>query len=632
MKKITLSILVLLLIISLTACGKKKTDKPDEDEGPIFTDHVLVENLSTSYKIVIPENASSQIMTAASELVYFFKEATGVEIERITDSSLTMDTEGKYLSIGKTKLYNESLIEVSFDELGPDGFKLVTIDKSVIMIGATDTGSLYAVYEFLETTFDLDVFSKDEFYIKEVTHQLLPKFEVTEVPLFDRRSVGLYTFTEDATFRRRMRQEFYSDGWILWSHSHFTILPPEQYSAQHPDWYNSDMTQLNLTNDEMREEFTRVVIDLVKENKNHTYIMLGAEDHNTFGDSKEELEAVEKYTEAGVLIRFTNQVAEAVQQYIDENEPGRIFYVATFAYFRSENPPVVQEADGSYRAIDPSVIPNENVRIMIAPIYAANSKNFHHEINRETKRVYDGWSAIASGKLQTWIYNKYFNQYFIPFHNFSTLKENYEILANYGVDFIYHQGNKETPAGGLQDLMSYVQAKLMWSLDYDLEELVERFARGFYKEAADAFIEYFDLIRMTFATWQQLYGIEAYNSGTNSGLIYDPKLWTRDLLDQFDTLFEKQMNAIAHYQTTDLDTYETLKSRIDKERLTIEYLYLQFYFHQFSYEETLEKINYMEEVTSKLGIRVWREQYFSVQTDRLMTSLIQKWRQDLNNK
>jgi hypothetical protein len=502
------------------------------------------------------------------------------------------------------------------------------------MSGSNDNGTIYAVYEFLERTFNFEVYAADEIAIDNVTETVyLKDFNVIEVPLFPKRSVGLFTFSNNEIFRNRMRQNLYNDDWIYWSHSHFKILPPDQYIDAHPEWYSVDKTQLCLTNDEMRAEFTRVVIDLIKNNPDKKYIMLGQEDINTFCTRSESQAMIDIYGESGVMMRFVNLVADDVQAYIDEYEPGRIFFLGTFGYHKTEFAPVKTDAQGKLVPIDETVIPRDNVMVMVAPIRACNDENFYGSCNQDSEKIFKSWDAVAHDHLFVWIYNKIFANYFLPFNNFSTLADNYQILADIGVQFVYHQGNKETPAAALQELSSYVQAKLMWDVNQNPEELASDFIQNYYKEAAEPFQAYYNLLRVNFKIWQVRDKAYVYNSGSISLNTYNPTYWTRDYLDSLNNLFDQMIENIEGYQTTDPDLYETLYLRIMKERLTIYMLYLNFYFDEFTYEEAGQMIDDFEYVCTKSSITVWREKYGSRDVpESLISVLVASWRTLLQQK
>ena len=631
MKKFKFAISILLAGIFLFYVGCKKDKTEPVDEGDKFSTTYLVENNRSPYKIVIPENASSTLNFAASELQMFFEEATGITLQIVKNDSVAYDENACYLSIGDTSVFQGSDVDVSYEVLGQDGLRLVTKGNTVIMAGYSENGAMYAMYEFLERTFNFEVYGEDEYYIDtDVNNIFLRIFDVTEKPAFDRRSVGLYPYSVNATFRNRMRQELYNDGWIYWSHSHFKIMPKETYYEAHKDWYSPDGTQLCLTNDDMREEFTKNVIELVKENPDCDYIMLGQEDISTFCTCSRCAEQSAIYKNSGVMMHFVNRVADDVQKYIDENEPGRIFTLCTFGYHQTQNAPV-NFVDGEYVPIDDSVLPHDNVTVMVAPIHACNSHDYYASCNSDIEAVFKGWQAVAEGHMFVWMYNKVFKYYFIPFNNFSSIVDDYNILKDLGARFVYHQGNKETPAGGMQELMCYVQAKLMWDTSLSFDELVDDFITHYYKDAAPYYREYYDLVRMSYSKWEAD-GLHCYNSSSKAEDVYDTKYWTQNLLDRFEKLFDSMLSAIEKYKTSDAELYETLEIRIKKERLTTRFLYLSMYFDRLTYDEAKSMIDDFETVSAKCGLTVWREMYLTTSTESLISSLLTEWRAELLQK
>ena len=633
-KKITIGFLAAMMLLGVSCKGNAGGTESSSDSNvpqETLTETDLVKNGASSYKIVVPTESDKTINIAAKELQYFFEEATGALLPIVNDGGLAFNEESCYFSIGETTLFEGSGVETSYEELGASGLRLVTKGNTVVMAGYSSNGAMYAMYEFLERTFNLETYAEDEYYIDHnVTDLKLKEFDVTEVPVFNRRSVGLYPYSVNSTFRNRMRQDLFNEGWIYWSHSHFKIMPKETYLEEHEDWYSPDETQLCLTNDEMRKEFTSVVIELVKENPDCDYIMLGQEDVNTFCTCDRCKEQTAIYQNSGVSIRFVNQVAADVQAYIDEFEPGRIFYLGTFAYQQTQTAPAKYE-NGTYTPIDESVKPRDNVMIMLAPIYACNSHDYSEDCNNELDAVLGGWKAVADGHIFVWMYNKIFNNYFIPFNNFSTIVDNYEILSDMGAYFVYHQGNKETMAGGMQELMCYVEAKLMWDNTLNFDDLVTAFCENYYKEAGVYYREYYDLIRFSYEKWVSE-GLHCHNSSSKSSEIFDSKYWTEDLLEKMENLFESMLESVEKYKETDDELYDRLVLRIKKERLTVRYLYLSFYFDKLSYDKAKEWVDEFEETCAKTGITVWREMYLSSSTECLITSLVSEWRADLSQK
>ena len=84
------------------------------------TENYIVKDGKTDYKVVLPENCSSTITTAASELTTFFYEATGITLPVIDDTKVGEVTENsQYISLGNTSLLRASSIidSITYDSL-----------------------------------------------------------------------------------------------------------------------------------------------------------------------------------------------------------------------------------------------------------------------------------------------------------------------------------------------------------------------------------------------------------------------------------------------------------------------------------------------------------------------------------
>ena len=144
-RRIIILAFILSMVLSVVGCDNKTNTA---DEGALVVDgQYLVNNGETEYKIVIPAETGSLLQLASSDLNRFVAEATGVSIPVVKDSEVT--GEGKFISIGKTTLLQDTNISYSYDELGRDGYKIITEGDDLYLIGGEDYGSLYATYELL---------------------------------------------------------------------------------------------------------------------------------------------------------------------------------------------------------------------------------------------------------------------------------------------------------------------------------------------------------------------------------------------------------------------------------------------------------------------------------------------------
>lgn len=512
------------------------------------------------------------------------------------------------------------------EQFGDDGYVIETHENTVIMIGGSDTGSLYAVYDFIERVIGAKVYAKDEIYIPFCAAIALPDLKIREIPDVANRAPGLNDIAVDTTLRRRFRVQMYNEGWILWSHSYFQILPPDNYKAAHPDWYSPDGLQLCISNEEMTEEFIKNVITLVQEDTASEYIMLGQQDGANMCSCEACSATADKYNYSGLMMHFVNKVARAVGDWVEENQPGRKLMLGTFAYSDTEEPPVIyDEKSDTYRPIDDSVLPESNVALMFAPGNACYAHSFEAECNSSVMSVIRGWNAIFDDNILAWIYNAQFGYYFLPFPNWSSTAADYKILTQHGFNYIYHQGTRETTAGAMSELRLYVQSKLMWNTDLNMEELTDEFMSAYYKDAKPMLKEYYDLYRQNFALLERDANWHAYCMTARDTLFMTKSVYPKGLLDRMEDVFNRALAAIEKYRNTDKEMYEKLNLRIKKEQLTVRFIYLTLYSSDFTKTELNDMINEFETVCNLAGITQWAELGAGYE-HKTMANILSEWR------
>ena len=123
-----------------------------------LTDKDFIKNGRCDYTLVVPEVTTTYLRTAQQELCYFFKKATGIDLKTTTDAGLGGHSANtKYISLGETSLLKSTDIDYSYETLNFDGGKIVTKDNNIYIIGGYDTGTLFAVYTFLNITFKVNI-------------------------------------------------------------------------------------------------------------------------------------------------------------------------------------------------------------------------------------------------------------------------------------------------------------------------------------------------------------------------------------------------------------------------------------------------------------------------------------------
>ena len=158
-----LSVLMAFSVMSLAGCQDapepevpEEPDTPDIPDTPDTPDTppapeeaaplILASEGVSEYVIVRGENASPSEVTASTELQKYLKQICGAELPIVTDSTAAVEKE---IVVGKTNRESEG--EFDREKLGTDGFVIKTSDDKLYLVGGEKRGTLYAVYEFLES-------------------------------------------------------------------------------------------------------------------------------------------------------------------------------------------------------------------------------------------------------------------------------------------------------------------------------------------------------------------------------------------------------------------------------------------------------------------------------------------------
>ena len=234
----------------------------------------------TDWQIVLPPAPTASEQYAAEELARFLKESTGATF-RIVALSETADRHRIFLGF---PLWNApgGLNPVQRG-MGKEEFYIQTLDDDLILTGGRPRGTLYAVYEFLDTVVGC------RWYTSEVSR--IPHHDVLEIPFLSIHKTPALTYREDYNFcafdpdwasRNRLngpshrletkhggtdRYNTYSGG----AHSFDLLVPVEEYFDTHPEYFSEvdgvrikDHTQLCLTNPEVVEISQKRVLEWIR--------------------------------------------------------------------------------------------------------------------------------------------------------------------------------------------------------------------------------------------------------------------------------------------------------------------------------------------------------------------------------
>lgn len=579
------------------------------------------------YQILLSNNPTDSERFAAGELAYFIKQATGEELLITTEIS-----GDKYLSLGNTALFEKSGEVLLKEKLGTDGVRVFTKDGHAFINALSESGKIYATYEFLKAQFGFETYAPDEIYFKKTDDFVLKDMDITSKPDFDGRDVHNFSVFHDPVYSLRLRangvrtffEKEHGEGsvWskLYWCHTTFMLLPPDKYAENHPEWYTENKLQLCLATaledtDEGRGMYATFLDNFkqaIAAEPTAKYFIVGQEDVG-YACEREKSKALykkyggEKEASSSVLILFINRVAKDIKAWLKETDEKRADYVkiVVFAYQKTQQPPVTKRKDTGEYVFAPEVKPEENVIVRFAPLASVYSKDFlDEEYNAPSRESILGWSALGA-KLSVWNYDVGFGAYEYPLYNWHVIEENYRIFKLYGVEDVLVQGPCDSGATPFLAMRNYVHAKLLWDTSLSLDMLVRDFMAHYFKDAAKYLYQYYELTNAHFKQMEITKSYLAFAGPWESTDVAIPKYYPRSFLDESLKLFKKAKAAAM--KITDEKTREQVLRRVRTEELSPRFMLFDLYRRDFDKKELDGMIKEFVCDAKELGLNKFKE-------------------------
>ncbi len=133
--------------------------------------------------------------------------------------------------------------------------------------------------------------------------------------------------------------------------------------------------------------------------------------------------------------------------------------------------------------------PAANVYVFLSSIDAFREAPLANIASAEAfRKDLAGWSAMT-GHIFVWDYATQFTNYLAPFPKLQTLPADFILFKKNKVKGIFEQGSGDTYSD-MAELNSYVQAKLLWRPEADIQVIIAEFCNGYYREAAPYIQQY----------------------------------------------------------------------------------------------------------------------------------------------
>ena len=454
---------------------------------------IVFDNGKTEFSIVLPQDCSKALREAAETLQNVFERMTGTAMPIISESQA--DPTAHNFCIDSALGTERPNGDIS------DGYRIVIGDTDISICGATQAGSRNGVYGFIEDFLGCMFLTPDDTFIPENKTVCLEKTDRVFKPATSWRDVYAYeTVQNNWAAKLRLNgidvesdnpelsiEELQYEGWGTWCHDCYDYLSPDDYFAEHPEYfsekdgvrvtsYDNREAYLCLSNPEVFEIVKNSLAKKIEENPDVMYWDFSGNDNPSLaGCQCEACKAADKAaggTGMGTLLPFLNKLAKAF--------PDK--YISTLAYLHTLKAPKNIRAE-----------PNVVIKLCSMPGDQASSYLDGANANSaEFKAQVEEWSKITD-KIVVWDYVVNFAHLLMPFPNFAVQAKNQQFYEENNIIGVFHQASREK-GGEFACLRSYVLSRLMWEgSGADVAECVSKYVAAYYGEAAPKVIEYMNL-------------------------------------------------------------------------------------------------------------------------------------------
>ena len=460
-----------LIIISITALviGCRK---------PACAATKIVSNGKAAAVIVLGPDAEAPERYAAKELADIIEQISGTRLP-ITDVT---PAKGPRIFIGQTSAAKRLLGNFNWNQLKRDGIVVRSVGSDLVVAGDRPRGSIYAVYELLETQLGVRWFAEDEVKIPRRSIITLPVMNICYTPKLMYREAfyrSVHSPNGELGLHMRMNgQHQHIDAergghytLIGFVHTSYPLLPPEKYFAAHPEWYalndgkrvDKD-SQLCLTNEEMKAELIKNALEWIKQQPDAGMISISQNDRINPCQCDKCTQLVKQTgAESGALISFVNDVAEAIEKHYPD------FLVETLAYQYTRKAPT-------------GIKPRHNVIVRLCSIENDFGRALNAPQNAEFYKDLVDWHKIAK-RLYVWNYVVNFSNYLIPHPNITNIDDDLRLYTANNVVGMFEQGDCFNSSASMQPLKTYLMSKLMWNPNQPAEPIINEFLDAYYGPA-----------------------------------------------------------------------------------------------------------------------------------------------------
>ena len=643
MKKLLLKLICMVISVSvclsLVACGTTEgrgSYGTIEEEFAIRYDAtdsskplMLADNGVTKYKIVYPATSETAELLSVDELIYFFRESFGINFQAIPDDKASLDINNYYISVGDTSILRslddtDNEVPRDFNTLKEKGFTIANRGNTLFITGNQSNGTLCGVYEFLTKQINYDCIAYDELLFDVCDSKALYDFDTymyTPNAQFVHFS-GSPRYQYDSIWSHRMNLSQHSgmggagaNGGLLGIYSHTIgqdVAPRNGYPQFYPDGTHFCLRNNGKDPDDPTGGYYRIAEDVCNMVYSHDYSIfyeLGMNDD--VGKCKCEFctPYYREHVDSEAYLDLLNYVGKRIREFSKEKGIKRKAYAMGLMYNLFETPPTTyDEATGEYIPLNENVYVDENVMARWAPISSCfshhwndpncklNSNTFGHKIN--------GWASLTDN-LGIWTYGKYFHgagpKMYFP--DLSAVQGIADYLEEHNFLLFFTQNEGIDDDNTFYELKDYIKGKMFYNNEYDINVLFEKFFTTFYKDAAPAMKEYYNLIIANFneISLKKNYG-NCIDCWYNQFIYHEVTDWTYEVLMNLEKPINKAYELIENSNQSE-EMKAKLRDRVATDAMMYQhFLYADFKTY-FGTEELNSRIAKYKADCEKYGIR-----------------------------
>lgn len=606
---------------------EEKVDIVSPDDGYDYTKEL---GKIADYEVIVPNNATDAEKYASDTFISYVKDITGVTLAYGNEQDNL--TNKKAIVIGDTRYWDSMDFSYTEETLNGDGFVIRTVGDDIFVRGAIDRGTIYGVLDLVEYMLGVKFLAEDYTYIPNNADAKSYFVDKVSIPAFRYRA-----YLDDAVFANKNKDYIisrrYTSDYVTLTEGqggNIKMFRNFKYNNTHNslEYINlEEVSQNNVIKEEYVHAFSNDGVEVIKGgtgvlglyandlcytdgiNEDGTYnatvtidgvttktaIQLAIEgmqdkilndgnecNYYLFGQNdlssrpclcQDCKTASEKYTDAGIMIRFFNCLNRAIQAWKIEQGIERDISIVMFAYEYSAFAPVKENDDGSFSPIDETVKVDKEIVVRIAPVKAEFT--YAYSDKKQDQNDYGSdylarWQSMAE-HFMVWSYHSNFQYYYAYLPTMHTWNKNFHDLQEMGVIYNFMQPNYQERITYQARMESYVASKMLWNPDYDYNELVKEFNFYYYGEAAYEYVnEYNDMIVNAYMRAMEN---ESFTTKTHNYLT-DLSVFTKGVLRRGVELFDEAIAAVEQDVNITAEEKERYIYRLGEAQLSPRYMYL----------------------------------------------------------